>query len=155
MAAELGRLIRLLEDRRRLEGGGQQYWRVLHGELLDVIPHDAMVVYLERGNTLMARHVYGTRTDVFESREIKVGQGVSGWVAENQKPIVNGNATVEPVPGIPFLSALSAPLQAGPDTPGVLTLYSLEREPFSEAHLQILLSIASGVTLAPGAPVMA
>ena len=33
---------------------------------------------------------------LFSSLEIPVGQGLSGWVAENRKPILNGNPSVEP-----------------------------------------------------------
>ena len=34
-------------------------------------------------------------TTLFSSLRIPVGQGLSGWVAENRKPILNGNPSVE------------------------------------------------------------
>ena len=40
---------------------------------------------------LMPEYVNGENFRLFSSLEIPLGQGLSGWVAENRKPIINGN----------------------------------------------------------------
>jgi hypothetical protein len=38
----------------------------------------------------------GLNSSLFSSLDIPLGQGLSGWVAQNNKPILNGNPCVEP-----------------------------------------------------------
>ena len=84
--------------------------------------------------------------------EIPVGQGLSGWVAENRKPILNGN----PVggAGLPERSRPNSPRcarrwrcrwKASNGVIGVLTLYHSERDAFTKDHLRILLAISSKI----------
>ena len=40
---------------------------------------------------LRAEYVNGENFRLFSSLEIPLGQGLSGWVAEHRKPIINGN----------------------------------------------------------------
>ncbi len=44
---------------------------------------------------LMPEYVTGDDFRLFSSLQIPVGHGLSGWVAENRKPILNGNPSVE------------------------------------------------------------
>src|SRR5206468_506015 len=53
------------------------------------IPHDAIVIWVREGEQLIPRHVKGESYRLFSSLRIPVGQGLSGWVAENNQPIVN------------------------------------------------------------------
>ncbi len=50
------------------------------------------------GNDTILKALYtsGLTSQIFASLEIPVGQGLSGWVVENGKAIVNGNPAVEP-----------------------------------------------------------
>ena len=61
-----------------------------------MIPYDAIVVYIVREDRLIPQYVTGEDFTLFSSLEIPLGQGLSGWVAENRKPILNGNPSVEP-----------------------------------------------------------
>jgi diguanylate cyclase (GGDEF)-like protein len=91
---------------------------------------------------------------LFSSLEIPVGEGLSGWVAENRKPILNGNPSVEPgyladpAKFSTLRSALAVPLEGLSGAIGVMTLYRSEHDAFSRDHLRILLAISSKVSLA-------
>ena len=83
-----------------------------------------------------------------------MGEGLSGWVAENRKPILNGNPSVEPgyladpAKFSTLRSALAVPLEGLSGAIGVMTLYRAEHDAFSRDHLRILLAISSKVSLA-------
>ena len=91
---------------------------------------------------------------LFSSLQIPIGQGLSGWVAENEKAIVNGNPSVEPgylndptkfsILG----SALAVPLVGLDGVIGVLALYRVQRDAFTQDHLRVLLAICSKLALA-------
>ena len=55
-----------------------------------------MAVYHRRGDTLFPEFTDSEAFLEFLSVEIPVGQGLTGWVAENGKAIINGNPAVEP-----------------------------------------------------------
>src|SRR5262249_38105741 len=60
-----------------------------------MIPYDALAIYVLRGDRLRTEYDKGENFRLFSSLEIPLGQGLSGWVAENRKPIVTGNPTAE------------------------------------------------------------
>lgn len=127
---------------------------VLSVRLKRVVPFDAMAVYLRRDNRLLPEFVNGDNFRLFASLEIPIGQGLSGWVAENGKPIVNGNPSVEPgylndpAKFSTLRAALAVPL-AGVDgrVIGVLALYHGERDIYTKDHLRILLAVSSKLSL--------
>src|SRR5205807_7388472 len=53
------------------------------------VPHDAMAVYLPKDDVLIPEFVSGENFRIFSSLRIPVGEGLSGWVAQNSKPILN------------------------------------------------------------------
>src|SRR5262249_40602988 len=61
-----------------------------------LVPYDAIAIYIRREEQLVPEYVNGDNSRLLASFRIPVGQGLSGWVAQNQKPIVNGNPAVEP-----------------------------------------------------------
>jgi hypothetical protein len=61
-----------------------------------MIHYDAMAVYLRHGDCLIPEDVDGDEYRLFSSLEIPLGTGLSGWGAENGRPIVHGNPSVEP-----------------------------------------------------------
>ncbi len=118
-----------------------------------MIPYTSMVVYVCRDQLLVPEYVSGGHAGVLSSLRIPMGQGLSGWVAENKKPIVNGDPSAEcedlaDGSGDRLLrSALSVPLGGLTDTFGVLTLYSAEENGFSADHLRILLATSAKMSL--------
>ena len=101
----------------------------LRKSLREMIHYDAMAVYLCHGGCLIPEDVDGDEYRLFSSLEIPLGTGLSGWVAENGRPIVNGNPSVEPgylqdrAKFSVLRSALAAPLETRHDIFGVLSLY--------------------------------
>jgi diguanylate cyclase (GGDEF)-like protein/putative nucleotidyltransferase with HDIG domain len=119
-----------------------------------MIPYDALAIYVMRDDVLRPEYVTGENCLLFSSLEIPLGEGLSGWVAENRRPIINGNPAVEPgYMSDPtwittMRSALSVPL-AGLNGPvSVLTLYQAERDAFTNDHLRILMAVASKLAIA-------
>ena len=122
--------------------------------LKKLVPHDSLAIYVQREELLKPEYVSGENFRLFSSLEIPLGQGLSGWVADNRKPIVNGNPAVEPgylndeTKFTTMRSALSVPLIGLKGPTNVLTLYHSERDAFTKDHLRILLAIASKVAVA-------
>jgi diguanylate cyclase (GGDEF)-like protein/putative nucleotidyltransferase with HDIG domain len=128
---------------------------MLADRLKKLVPYDCLAVYVRERSVLKARYASGLDSQAFASLEIPVGQGLSGWVVENGKTIINGNPAVEPgyvtAPGqqVALNSALSIPLGDGVDQfSGVLTLYHTEKDAYSADHLRILLAIKGDIARA-------
>jgi diguanylate cyclase (GGDEF)-like protein/putative nucleotidyltransferase with HDIG domain len=119
-----------------------------------LIPYETFAVYIRRDERLVPEYVSGENLRLFTSLEIPIGQGLSGWVAENNKPLLNGNPSVEagylndPTKYSTLRAALAVPLNGVNGLLGVLALYRAERDAFSKENLRILLAISPKVALA-------
>jgi diguanylate cyclase (GGDEF)-like protein/putative nucleotidyltransferase with HDIG domain len=118
-----------------------------------LVPYNSVAVYVRRGDRLVPQHVGGDNFRLLASLEIPLGQGLSGWVAQHSKPILNGNPTVEPgyindpSKFSALRSAVSIPLEGLSGVVAVLTLYHAEQNAFTKDHLRILLAISSKMGL--------
>ena len=128
---------------------------VLAARLKQLVPYDCLAIYVRDRSILRAQFTKGVSSQMFAALEIPVGQGLSGWVVENGKAIVNGNPAVEPgyaeASGdlAMFNSALSIPLGDGVDQlSGALTLYRAEKDAYNADHLRVLLSIKGDIARA-------
>lgn len=116
-----------------------------------IIPYDSLAIYVPRDGVLKPEYVSGENFRLFSALEIPLGQGLSGWVAENRKSILNGNPAAEPgylIDEAKFTSmrsALSVPLAGLASEVSVLTLYHSAPEAFTQDHLRILMAIATKV----------
>ena len=121
--------------------------------LKKLVPFDTLAVFVKRDYHLAAGFVTGENVRIFEALQIPVGEGLCGWVAENRKPIVNGNPAVEPgyleEPGksSPLRSAMAVPLESADGVVGVLALYDRQKDAFNRDHLRMLQAISSKVGL--------
>jgi len=126
---------------------------VLSMRLRRLVPYDSMVVFLLKDEHLVPELVSGDNFRLLSSLNIKVGEGLCGWVAENRKPIVNGNPEVEagyvadPAKFTTQRSALAVPLDGLNGVVGVLAMYRAERDAFTADHLRILLAVSSKIAL--------
>jgi len=127
---------------------------VVAARLKKIVPYDAIAIYVRLDGKLVPRYVNGEDFRLFASLEIPIGEGLSGWVAENGKPILNGNPSVEPgyladpAKFSTLKSALAVPLEGLNGAIGVMTLYRARSDAFSRDHLRILLAISGKVSLA-------
>src|ERR1700728_2259405 len=123
-------------------------------KLKPMVPYDAIAIYVQRDNELVPEYVNGENYRLFNSLRIPLGQGLSGWVAQNKKPIVNGNPSVEPgylndpSKFSTLRSALALPLEGVAGVIGVLALYPAERDAVTSDHLRILLAVTGKMALA-------
>lgn len=127
---------------------------VLAVRLKRIVPYDSIAIYVTKEGRLFPEYVSGDDFRLFSSLNIPLGEGLSGWVAENNKPIINGNPSVEPAylnDAAKFSilrSALSVPLNGLNGVVGALTLYRSDKDAFSKDNLRVLLALSSKVSLA-------
>jgi diguanylate cyclase (GGDEF)-like protein/putative nucleotidyltransferase with HDIG domain len=123
-------------------------------KLKPMVPYDAIAIYILRDGTLIPEYVNGDNYRLLSSLRIPMGEGLSGWVAQNKKPIVNGNPAVEPgylseSDKVSTLrSTLALPLEGVSGVIGVVALYRAERDAFTSDHLRILLAVCGKMALA-------
>jgi diguanylate cyclase (GGDEF)-like protein/putative nucleotidyltransferase with HDIG domain len=122
-------------------------------KLKPMVPYDAIAIYIKREDELIPEYVNGDNYRLFSSLRIPIGHGLSGWVAQNRKPIVNGNPSVEPgylndpSKFSTLRSALAVPLEGVGGVIGVLALYRGDRDAFTTDNLRILLAVSSKMAL--------
>jgi diguanylate cyclase (GGDEF)-like protein/putative nucleotidyltransferase with HDIG domain len=121
--------------------------------LRKLIRYDSIVVFVKQGDFLMPEFVSGENFRLLSSLKIRVGEGLCGWVAENSKPIINGNPAVEPGYSAgqrkitELRAALAVPLVGIGGLVGVLALYQTEADSFTSDHLRVLQVVTSKVAL--------
>jgi len=126
---------------------------VVATRLKEMIPHDLIVFYICDQGKLIPRYVHVTDYELFRSLEIPLGQGIAGWVAQHEKPIINGDPAAEskyledPTRVSVLRSALSIPLQGRDGVAGVLSLYRRENQAFKTDQLRMLLAGSSKLGL--------
>ena len=126
---------------------------VVASRLKQMIPYDAIVFYVCQEGLLIPEYAHGADFDLFSTLRIPMGQGLSGWVALNEKPISNGNPAAETLhTGVSsrvttLQAALSVPLRGRDGVAGVLTLYGREKNCFTKEHLRMLLAASSKLGL--------
>src|SRR5208283_2196263 len=105
--------------------------------------------YLVRNKVLIPEFVSGENFRLFCSLRIPIGDGLSGWVAQNAKPILNGNPSVEPgyrndpAQFRTLRSALAVPLAGASSVVAVLALYRAQADSFSRDDLGVLQEIGA------------
>ncbi len=144
-ARSMARLKHALSASRGLRGASRTVADVLHS----LIPFDCFAVYVRSEENIVALHIGGRCAGAFSAQPIPMGEGLSGWVAENARSILNGNPTVEPnilIEAGLFTSsssALAAPVFSSSGAVlGAVTLYSREASAYSKDHLRLLEEIA-------------
>jgi len=126
---------------------------VLAVRLKHLIAYDSIAIYRLKDGRLIPEYVSGDNFRLFSSLQIPLGEGVSGWVAANRRPILNGNPSVEPgylndpTRFSTLRSVLAVPLEGVSGVVGVLALYRAQSDAFTRDHLRILQVISSKLGL--------
>jgi len=117
---------------------------LLSGRIKRFVPYAACSIYLlnSEDDRVLPHHVVGMFKDILEGIEIRLGEGVTGWVAANNKPLRN----VAPTPDFPnletlqetFKSCLAVPLAIDQRVVGVITLYSDHPDAYLEHHQKLM-----------------
>ena len=122
--------------------------------LKNLVPHDSMAVYCSSNGALAAEFVSGENFRLFSSLRIPEGEGLSGWVAQNHKAILNGNPSVEPgylndpTKYSTLRSALAVPLEGTAGVAAVLALYRAGQDAFTADDLGVVEATTAGVGIA-------
>ena len=126
---------------------------VLSVRLRKMVPYDSMVVFLLKDGRLAPELVSGDNFRLLSALSIGLGEGLCGWVAEERKPILNGNPEAEagyvsdPAKFTTLRSVLAVPLEGLNGVVGVLAMYRADPDAFSTDHLRILLAVSSKIAL--------
>jgi diguanylate cyclase (GGDEF)-like protein/putative nucleotidyltransferase with HDIG domain len=116
------------------------------------IPCESLVFFIRHANSLNAEFALGWSSVQLSSLEIPLGDGLTGWVAQNLQPVVNGNPAVDPGflcdPRAPLNAVLSVPLNGPQGLVGVLALYRTKKDSFSRADLQLVTVAAPNIATA-------
>jgi len=116
-----------------------------------LVPYDSLAMYSLKDAVLVPELVSGENFRLFSSLRIPLGEGLSGWVAQNHKAILNGNPAVEP--GYlndpqrysTLRSSLAVPLAGARGVVAVLALYRTALDAFTPDDLRVVEAIAAGL----------
>ena len=114
-----------------------------------------LYVYDADSDSLVVAQTIGDQTAELNGWRIRLGQGVSGWVATTRRSMINADPALD-FQGVnkgtlvSLKSCLSIPVLASEALVGVLTLYSTEARRFSEDHVGLLESRLRSVQAAGG-----
>jgi putative nucleotidyltransferase with HDIG domain len=147
---EIAELIRKAGSSLRLE----DIFSMLSVRLRHLVPHEAMAAYCRSGDDLIAQFVSGENFRLFSSLRIPLGEGLSGWVAQNHKAILNGNPSVEPgylndpTKYSTLRSALAVPIEVEGKVVTVLALYRSAADAFTSGELRLVEEITGSLATA-------
>jgi len=134
--------------------GAEDILSLLAVRLKQLVPHDSLAVYCPKNGTLSAEFVSGENFRLFSSLRIPEGEGLSGWVAQNHKTILNGNPSVEPgymndpTKFSTLRSALAVPLEGKSGVTAVLALYRAGQDAFTAEDQRVVEAIGAGIGIA-------
>lgn len=115
---------------------------------------DVCTLYLlsESGRELVLTATNGLNERMIGRCSLRVGQGITGWVAQSRQPRLVAEVARDPhwkwVPGLDeerFHSMLSVPIESGPRLVGVLNVQSVEQRNFTTGDVDFLQAIAGQV----------
>lgn len=118
------------------------------GKLKAIVPFDTCVVYVMDDKTGRAEPAFvaGEGAEFFEGRGVQAGEGITGWVFANARPMASPAPELE-LAGAPeelsgrFNSVLCAPLVREGRAFGALTLFSAGPAAYTPEHVRLLESV--------------
>src|SRR5256885_8045676 len=152
-ARELNFLVRLAQAAASTQRPDELLELIIR-ETTSAIGADVCSLYLvlPHGRELLLTATNGLNENMVGKVTLKVGEGITGWVAESRKPAVVPDVSHEPhwkwVAGLDedrFHSMASVPIESGPRLVGVLNVQSTERREFNSGDIDFLRAIAGQV----------
>jgi sugar diacid utilization regulator/putative methionine-R-sulfoxide reductase with GAF domain len=150
-ARELSFLVRLAQAAASTQRPDELLELIIR-EATSAIGTDVCSLYLLTGQELLLTATNGLNENMVGKVTMRVGEGITGWVAETRRPSVVPDVSKEPhwkwVPGLDedrFHSMLSVPIESGPRMVGVLNVQSTEQRDFNSADIDFLRAIAGQV----------
>ncbi len=152
-ARELSFLVRLAQAAASTQKPDELLELIIR-EATSAMGTDVCSLYLltPRGRELLLTATNGLNETMVGRVVMKVGEGITGWVAETRRPAVVPDVGQEPhwkwVPGLDedrFHSMLSVPIESGPRLVGVLNVQTIELRDFDAGDIDFLRAIAAQV----------
>jgi sugar diacid utilization regulator/putative methionine-R-sulfoxide reductase with GAF domain len=152
-ARELGFLVRLAQGAASTQRPDELLELIIR-EATSAMGIDVCSLYLltPPGRELLLTATNGLNEAMVGKVVMRVGEGITGWVAETRRPAVVPDVNQEPhwkwVPGLDedrFRSMLSVPIEAGPRLVGVLNVQTAEKREFGLGDIDFLRAIAGQV----------
>ena len=152
-ARELGFLVRLAQAAASTQRPDELLELIIR-EATSAMGIDVCSLYLltPPGRELLLTATNGLNEAMVGKVVMRVGEGITGWVAETRRPAVVPDVNKEPhwkwVPGLDedrFRSMLSVPIEAGPRLVGVLNVQTAEKREFGLGDIDFLRAIAGQV----------
>jgi len=122
---------------------------IISSKLTNIVPFTSSALFLldEGGESLTCRYAIGSDADLLLKTRVRVGEGLTGWVARNRRCLVNARpeadleAAGQPAP-LQMKSALVCPLVFQERFIGTLTVYHTEASFYREDHRRLLERVA-------------
>src|SRR5947208_10616684 len=152
-ARELGFLVRLAQAAASTQKPDELLALIIR-ETTTAMGTDVCSLYLlmPSGRELLLTATNGLNENMVGKVKMKVGEGITGFVAVSRSPAVVADVSRDPhwkwVPGLDedrFHSMLSVPIESGPRLVGVLNVQSVEFREFTEDDVSFLRAIAGQV----------
>ncbi|HET7338860.1 MAG TPA: GAF domain-containing protein [Candidatus Dormibacteraeota bacterium] len=152
-ARELGFLVRLAQAAASTQRPDELLELIIR-ETTSAIGTDVCSLYLllPPGGELLLTATNGLNENMIGKVRMRVGEGITGWVAESRRPAIVPDVSKDPhwkwVPGLDedrFHSMASVPIESGPRLVGVVNVQSTERREFDSGDIDFLRAIAAQV----------
>ena len=152
-ARELGFLVRLAQAAASTQKPDELLALIIR-EATSAMGTDVCSLYLvgPPGHELLLTATNGLNENMVGKVRMRVGEGITGWVAETRQPAVVADVSRDPhwkwVPGLDedrFHSMLSVPIESGPRLIGVLNAQATEQREFNAGDIDFLRAIAGQV----------
>jgi putative nucleotidyltransferase with HDIG domain len=157
IAASSDEMLTLFDLARSLTAsmGVQDGTDLIAKHLRRLVPSSACVFYIYdiEADELVASHASGEHAAHIKGLRVPLGQRLSGWVAANRQTIRNSDPVLDLGESARAMSprprsCLSTPLLSGKSLVGVLSLYSSNKDAYSEDHERIIEVVARQVSAA-------
>src|SRR5467141_3070164 len=114
-----------------------------------VVETDSCFVYVLEGNELVLRASKNPHSEVVDRLKLRVGQGITGWVAEHKRPVaIARNAFKDPrfqsfneLPEDRFEAFLSVPVLSRDKLVGVINLQHRQPHNYSQREIHLISTI--------------
>jgi uroporphyrinogen-III synthase len=114
-----------------------------------VVTSDSCMIYVLQDDELVLRASKTPHPELVDRMTIKIGQGITGWVAENQQPVVIDEGAYEDsrfklfneLPEDRFEAFLSVPMVSGGKIIGVINVQNRARHQYSEREIVLTATI--------------
>ena len=122
---------------------------IISSKLTNIVPFTGSALFLvdEGGESLSCRYAIGTDADLLMKAKVRVGDGLTGWVARNRRCLVNARPEADlEASGVALKlalkSALVCPLILGDRFIGTLAVYHTDANFYRDDHRRLLERVA-------------